>query len=123
MRIEKIRSFGFTGQCLKLLKIYLTNRKQTVRIGQALSEPLPAYSGVPQGSILGPLILILYINDLPDCAISASFGYADDYKIVCNDQLTLNIDAKRIWNWCVKNYKAVNGSKSKIFTVKGNAKA
>ena len=96
MIIEKIRNFGFTGQCLKLLKIYLTDRKQTVRIGKAVSEPLPVHSGVPQGSILGPLMFILYINDLPHCAISASFGYTDDYKIVCNDPLILNINAKRI---------------------------
>ena len=81
MIIVKIRSFGFTGQCLKLLKNYLTDRKQTVRIGQAVSEPLPVYSGVHQGSIIGPLMFILYINDLPDCAMSASFGYADDKKL------------------------------------------
>ena len=86
MIIEKIRSFGFTGQCLKLLKNYLTDRKRTVRIGQAVSEPLPVHSGVPQRSILGPLMCILYTNDLPDCAKSASFGYPDDYKIVCNEQ-------------------------------------
>ena len=69
-----------------------------------MSEPSPVHRGVPQGSILGPLMFILYINDLPDCAMSASFGYADDYKIVCNDPIILNIDAKRIWNWCVKKF-------------------
>ena len=87
MIIKKTRSFGLTGQCLKLLKNYLTGRKQTVRIGQVVFEPLPVHSGVPQGSILGPLMFILYINYLPDCAMSASFGYADDCKIVCNDPL------------------------------------
>ena len=106
----------------KATKNYLTDIKQTVRIGQAVSEPLPVNSGVPQGSILGPLMFILYINDLPDCAMSASFGYADDCKIVCNDPLFLNIDAKRNWNWCVKNSMAVNVSKIKILSVKGNAK-
>ena len=55
-------------------------------------------------------MFILYTNDLPDCAKSASVGYADDYKIVCNDPLILNIDAKRIWNWGVKNSLAVNVS-------------
>ena len=81
MILGKIRSFGFTGQCLKLLKNYLTDRNQTVGIGQAVSEPLPVHSGVPPGSILGPLMFILYINDLPDCAMSASFGYKDDNRL------------------------------------------
>ena len=67
-------------------------------------------------------MFILYINDLPDCAMSASFGYLDNFKIVCNDPLVLNIDAKRIWNWCVKSSMAVNVSKTKILSVKGNAK-
>ena len=122
MIIEKIRSFGFTGRCLKLLKNYLTDRKQTVRVGQAVSEPLTVHSGVPQGSIREPLMFILYMNDLPDCAMSASFGYADDYKIVYNEPLNLNIDAKRIWNWCVRNSMAVNVSKTKNISLKGNAK-
>ena len=54
--------------------------------------------------------------------MSASFGYADDYKIVCNDPLILNNDAKRIWNWCVKNSMAVNMSKTKILKLKGKVK-
>ena len=54
--IEKIRSFGYTGQSLKLLKNYLTDREQTVCLGQAVSEPLPVHSGVPQGSILGKCV-------------------------------------------------------------------
>ena len=64
-------------------------------------------------------MFVLYLNDLPDCAISASFGYAGDYKIVCNNRLILNINAKRIWNWCVKISMAVNLSKTKNLSVKG----
>ena len=67
-------------------------------------------------------MFILYLKDLPDCARSASFGYADDYKIVCNDPLILNIDGKRIWNWYVKKSMAVNESNTEIFSVKKNAK-
>ena len=67
-------------------------------------------------------MFILYINDLPDCALSASFGYADNYKVVCNNPLTLNIDAKRNWNWCVTKSMTVNVSKTQTLSVKGNAK-
>ena len=54
--------------------------------------------------------------------MSASFGYADDYKIVCTNPLISNIDAKRVWNWCVKDSMALNVSKTKILRVKGNTK-
>ena len=77
---------------------------------------------MPQGPILGPLMFTLYLNDLPVCALSTSFGYADDYKVVCNDPLILNIDAKRNWNWCVTNSITVNVSKTEIRSVKGIAK-
>ena len=70
-------------------------------------------------SHLGPSTFILYLMTYQ---IVQCFGYADDYKIVCNDPLILNIDAKRIWNWCVKNSMAVNVSKTKVLSVKGNAK-
>ena len=121
MMNEKTRSFGFTGQCLKLIKNYLTDRKQTIRIGQAVSEPLPVHSCVPQGSILGPWMFILYLNGPSICAMSATFGYADDYKILNIDHpFILNIDAKRIWNWCVKKSMAVKVSKTKILSVKGS---
>ena len=53
--------------------------------------------------------------------MSASFGYADDYKIVSNKPLTITIDAKRVWNWCTKNSMEVNVSKTKVLGIKGNA--
>ena len=94
--IEKLSHTGFSGACLSLLKNYLSDRYQQVRIGHCISKLLPITSGVPQGSILGPLMFILYINDLPTVAMSNCFGYADDYKIVSDNAITLNIDSNKI---------------------------
>ena len=53
-----------------------------MRLNDTVSDELEVFSGVPQGSILGPLFFLVFINDLPSCVMSKSFGYADDYKIV-----------------------------------------
>ena len=79
--IHKLKTFGFNGDSLSWLKSYLTGRKQQVVIEGAKSSWLSVTSGVPQGSILGLLLFLLYINDMPDvvsfCSISL---FADDAK-------------------------------------------
>ena len=79
--IHKLKTFGLNGDFLSWLKSYLTGRKQQVVTEGAKSSWLSVTSGVPQGSILGPLLLLLYINDMPDvvsfCSISL---FADDAK-------------------------------------------
>ena len=117
--IEKLSSLGIGGACLKLLNSYLTNRKQTVRINGTISTVLSVISGVPQGSVLGPLLFLVFINDLPNCSMSDSFGYADDFKIVGTNPVAINIDIRRIWKWCQSNLMEINLSKSKCLWLKG----
>lgn len=84
--LNKLEHYGFRGTSLKLIKNYLTNRKQFVKIGNILSDPTDIKCGVPQGSILGPLLFILYINDLSQISNFIRFIlFADDSTIAKSD--------------------------------------
>ena len=79
--VNKVKSYGITGNLLEWIESFLSNRFQTVKVNGSTSYPSPVHSGVPQGSVLGPLLFILYINDLPECIESDSYLFADDTKI------------------------------------------
>ena len=77
MKIEKL---GISGNLLKWIKDFLTDRQQRVLINGISSEWSEVSSGVPQGSVLGPLLFILYVNDLPSEVSSFCKLFADDAK-------------------------------------------
>ena len=94
--INKLNHYGVKGIPLNLIKNYLQNRKQTVQYASTMSNYLPISTGIPQGSILGPLLFIIYVNDLPRASNMFNFiMYADDKTLSSQiKSLNTNIDNK-----------------------------
>ena len=98
--LYKLKYYGVTDTAFDLLKSYLTNRKQYVVFDSCQSEHVEIYTGVPQGSILGPLLFSIYINDLIAVGDRLSFlMYAHDttiyYILEYLDNLTKETDINR----------------------------
>ena len=124
--LKKLEHYGIDGIPLKLLKNYLTNRKQYVRLHEVNSNLLPINTGVPQGSILGPLLFIIYINDFARASAIFDFiCYADDTTLFStlnkftnaqniNPDIIINTELAKINEWLEINKLSLNATKSKF---------
>jgi hypothetical protein len=90
--ILKLERYGVKGELLRWLKSYLSNRCQRVIIKDAISSVGELKAGVPQGSVLGPLLFLIFINDIADDILGLGRLFADDTSIghTAHDETTLN---------------------------------
>ena len=103
--LAKLESYKICGKLLKWIKAFLTGRTQYVAVNSSFSNEKLVSSGVPQGSVLGPLCFLLYINDLPSVVQNSSIKlFADDSKLyfcakTVEDLIFLDDDIERVMKW------------------------
>jgi hypothetical protein len=124
---KKLQHYGIRGICLQWFKDYLQERTQIVKYKQHRSTEMNVTTGVPQGSILGPLLFFLYINDIESCSDILSFVgllYADDtnafYSNSCLKTLynTMQNEMNKVVKWLNANKLSINASKTKFVIFK-----
>ena len=120
--IGKLQAYGITGDILKWVEAFLRDRSQVVRVNGEESFSASVVSGIPQGSVLGPLLFVIYINDLPDSINSDTLMFADDTKILRRilskeDSMELQKDVHELEQWSDKWLLRFNTEKCHVLTV------
>ena len=120
--LNKLHDYGVCGQMLNWFTSYLYGRKQRVQYGGQYSEWFIVKSGVPQGSILGPMLFNIHVLDLPHRVSSSLPQYADDtvlYRPILSseDEKALQRDLDAIWNWSSLNKLPLNATKCVVMHI------
>ena len=122
--LRKLHKYGIRGKALDWFTSYLTNRTQYVKLGNVESSFLQIVCGVPQGSTLGPLLFLLYINDLANSSDVLSFRlFADDANIFYATKTSKDLEAvmnselQKVINYCNLNKLSINMKKTNFMII------
>lgn len=120
------QQFCFSSSACNMIFSFLTGRLQCVKVGNVFSDFLPVSSGVPQGTILGPLLFSLFINDIDSCIQRCKLHiFADDVQIIHAAPLgfmgtcvsEINSDLSSIYNWSIVNQLTLNPDKTNAIAI------
>jgi hypothetical protein len=120
--LSKLKAIGINGKLLRWIRQWLTGRKQRVVINGVMSDWQEVLSGIPQGSILGPLLFIIFINDIDQGITSKILKFADDTKLLGGvkseeDLESLRKDLNRLYDWSEKWQMKFNLDKCKVMHI------
>lgn len=116
--LSKLKAYKFSNQILNWINSFLNNRMQRVTVNGEHSEWTRVSSGIPQGSVLGPILFVMFVNDLPDSVNSCMFLFADDtkiFRIIENeeDKAILQKDLQSMEEWSKRWLLQVHPQKCK----------
>ena len=120
--LGKLESYGIRGKLLKWIKSFLEERKQQVIVNGSKSSIAPVISGIPQGTVLGPVLFVIYINDLLELISSDGFMFADHTKIFRqitsrDDAIDLQEDLRKLEEWSSIWLLKFNADKCHVLTL------
>lgn len=123
--LQKVKNIGISGKIGGWIRTFLTERKQITVVEGASSKEAIVISGIPQGSVLGPILFIIMINDISTNLNSQLLSFADDTRILRpiktpEDSQQLQEDLKKIYNWAERNNMMFNENKFELMKFGNN---
>lgn len=123
--LMKLEKYGIRGVPLNWFSNYLNNRQQYVTIDGVSSSKQSVLCGIPQGSSLGPILFLLYINDISNCSNKLSFRlFADDTNIFASSTSIIELESLvneeliKVKEWCNQNKLSINLKKTNFMIIK-----